>query len=171
MTSKYIDLENRKIIGKSGKVYNIAPEDISVGRWAEFEIRSITIAYNTDFETLLNTFRSIKDILMNGKNNAQGNAYHAIKEIDEFEKGLINYQLNHRPKLVEFISLFTTAEGEDKSLHSEEIIREKYNDWSHIPIADFFFLAAKVIPSFSDYLVNTTKQAANENTIIGTLPT
>ncbi|MFO0201560.1 MAG: hypothetical protein ACK528_00355, partial [Alphaproteobacteria bacterium] len=92
--SKYIDFDKRKIIGKSGTVYKIAPEDISVGRWAEFEIRSITLAYNTDFETLLNTFRGVKDDLMNGKNNAQGNAHHALRKIEDFEKGMVDYQMN-----------------------------------------------------------------------------
>ena len=158
MKTEHIDFEKRIIKGKSGKLYKIAPEDISAGRWAEFEIRSLTISYNTDFETLLTTLREIKDIIMNGKNNAQGNAHHALKKIEEFEGGLVNYQLNSRPKLIEFVSLFCIAEGEDKAIHNEDQIREKYNDWAHIPIADFFLLCANVIPSFKDALINTLQE-------------
>ncbi len=156
-----IDFDKRVIKGKSGKIYKIAPEDISVGRWAEFEIRGLTIAYNTDFETLLNMIKEVKDVLMNGKNNAQGNTHVAISKIEEFENGMINYQLNKRPKLIEFISLFVVSEDEDKSIHTEEQIREKYNDWADIPISDFFFLCANVIPSFREILLNTLQ---NEET-------
>ncbi len=152
---KGIDFDKRVIHGKSGKIYKIMPEDISVGRWAEFEIRGWTLAYNTDFETLYKMFESVEDHIMNGKHNAQGNAHNALKEIQEFKNGMVNYQLNKRSKIVEFVSLFTTEKDEDVSIHTEEQIRKKYDDWGHIPVADFFLLCANVIPSFKDILINT----------------
>jgi len=68
---------------------------------------------------------------------------------------MVNYQLNKRSKIVEFVSLFTTEKDEDVSIHTEEQIRKKYDDWGHIPVADFFLLCANVIPSFKDILINT----------------
>lgn len=156
MKSK-IDFENRVIYGKSGKVYKILPEMLTIGRAAEFEIRSILVGYKTDFETLLKLIGNVETRLRNG--NTWGAVADVINDLKDFKQGLINYQLNSRPSIVEFMSLFCIGEGEETGTHSEETIREKFEEWQEIPEQDFFLLCANVIPSFrSNYLQAVKEQ-------------
>lgn len=141
-----IDFDNRVIYGKSGKVYKIMPEMLSAGRTPEFEIRSILLAYKTDFETLAKVLSRAKHGLREGR--TFGDVHDALTGIENFEKGLINFQTNGRSELVEFCALFCIGEGEDVGEFNEQIIIEKWNDWKEIPEADFFFLCAKAIKSF-----------------------
>lgn len=141
-----IDWEKRQIIGRSGKVYRIAPETLSTGRTPEFEIRSIALAYRTDFETLLKLIRKVKGVLRDGR--TFGEVADALNLLEKFEQGMINFQLNNRSELVEFCSLFCIGENEDVGVHTEDIIIEKYEDWREIPEVDFFLLCTKAISSF-----------------------
>jgi len=146
-----IDIENMVIIGRSGKKYTISPESLSIGRAAEFQIRGATLAFKTDFETLLlmvdNSLKRLE------KGQTFGDIAETIFELRQFKNGMIDFQLNQRPAIVEFCSLFCIGEGEDVGKHNEEFVREKWDDWRDIPEQDFFFLSANVIPSFrSNYL-------------------
>ena len=147
-----IDWDKRQIIGKSGTIYKISPETLSSGRAPEFEIRSILLAYRTDFETLLTMINKATKLMDSA--TAFGPMYEASAMLKDFQKGLINYQLNKRPAVIEFASLFCIKEGEDVGNHSEDIVREKYEDWRDIPEADFFLLCANVIPSFKENYLN-----------------
>lgn len=158
-----IDFENRTITGKSGKVYKIVPELISSGRAPEFEIRSILLGYKTDFETLMKMMNEVETILTKGTDNAQGNAHKALVKIADFKKGLINFQLNNRSAIVEFASLYCIAEGEDVSTHNEDIIREKFKDWAHIPEVDFFFLSANAIRGFRESYLKYSESEKEAN--------
>ena len=147
-----IDFEKLTITGKSGKIYRILPKDISAGRFPEYEIRQITLAFNTDFNTVFKTINEVIDVLLKGKDNAQGNTYEAVTKLKNIQSGMVNFAENSRPAIIEFVSLFTIAEGEDVSKHTEEQIKAKYEDWANIPIDAFFLLAAKAIPQFRENL-------------------
>jgi len=150
-----ISWEKREIIGKSGKVYKIVPESLSAGRTAEFEIRAMLLAYRTDFETLLKLLKKVKAALRDGR--TFGEVHDALTDMDKFEEGMVNFQLNGRSELVEFCSLFCIADGEDVGVFTQEQIIDKWNDWKHIPEADFFLLCAKAIPSFKEKFLEILK--------------
>jgi hypothetical protein len=150
-----IDIENRKIIGHSGKVYKINPEGLSIGRAAEFQIRGILLGFKTDFETLLKMVDSSVKRLEGGK--TFGDIADTINELKSFRKGMLDYQLNTRPTIIEFCSLFCIGEGEDIGTHTEDVIREKYDEWKTIPDQDFFFLCANVIPHFRESYLKALK--------------
>lgn len=145
-----IDWENRKIYGHSGKEYKILPELLTAGRAAEFQIRGMVLGFNTDFETLLKLVHNAAKRLREGNN--YGAIADTITELEQFKKGMLNYQENSRPAIVEFCSLFCIGEGENTGIHNEDIIREKYNDWREIPIQDFFLLSGQAIPYFRERL-------------------
>lgn len=151
-----IDWDKRQITGKSGKVYKIVPESLSAGRTAEFEIRAMMLAYKTDFETLAKLLSRVRHSLREGK--TFGDVADALNDLDKFEEGLVNFQLNGRSELVEFCALFCIAEGEDVGVFTQEQIIDKWNDWKHIPEADFFLLCAKAIPSFKERFLDILKQ-------------
>lgn len=154
-----IDFEKRTIKGKSGKIYNIVPEKLSVGRSAEFEIRSTLLGFNMDFQTIWRKIDEADKLLEEAKNfGAMMDASFKLKEI---KGNLKRWSDNQRPQIIEFCSLFCLMENEDVSVHDEEVIRQKYDDWSHIPVADFFLLCANVIPGYRDIFLNiaqATKQ-------------
>lgn len=146
-----IDFEKRIIKGKSGKIYKILPEKLSSGRAAEFEIRSALLGFNTDFETIFKKIRKAKNVLSGS--TSFGGIIEAHNELEQIEQGLLKFQENKRPAVIEFVSLFCLLDNEDTSTHDEDIIRNKYDDWSNIPIQDFFLLCANVIPSFRENLI------------------
>jgi len=148
-----IDIQKLTITGKSGKVYRIMPESISAARYAEYSLRSSLLAFKTDFETLFTSINKAIEHLRYGKENSIGNAMNAAALLENIQKGMLSFQENNRPAIIEFVSLFVISEGEDLSKHTEDQIREKYEDWSHIPIVDFFLLASQAIPKFRDYLI------------------
>jgi hypothetical protein len=147
-----IDYEKGIIRGKSGKIYKISIESISSARYTEYLIRSSLLAFNTDFETLFNRINTAISHMRYGKENAQGNSSNAIIELESILKGMVNYQENTRPAIIEFCSTFCVLENEDISKHSEDQIKEKYEDWAHIPMIDFFLLASKATPRYREYL-------------------
>ena len=150
-----IDFEKRIIKGKSGKIYNIVPEKLSVGRSAEFEIRSTLLGFNMDFQTIWKKLDEAKNTLKNATNF--GAMIDGVYKIEEIQGNLKRWSDNQRPQIVEFCSLFCLMENEDVSVHDEEVIRQKYEDWAHIPHADFFFLCANVIPGYRDTFLNIAK--------------
>lgn len=149
-----IDYNKGVIIGKSGKVYRIATDRIGAARYTEYSIRSSLLAFNTEFETLFNRINSAINHLRNGKENPTGNATNAINELESILKGMVSYHENKRPAIIEFCSTFCVLDDEDITIHTEDQIREKYEDWAHIPIYDFFLLASKATPNFINSLKN-----------------
>ena len=153
-----IEWNNRTITGISGKVYKIQPELISAGRAPEFEIRGMVLAYRTNLDTLAKLHNEIRITLTKGEDNMAGNIHKVLTKIEDFDKGILHYLENKRNALLEFASLFCIGEGEEVGIHTEDQIREKYNDWKHIPDADFFFLCQKAIPSFAKRYLEIEKE-------------
>jgi len=154
-----INWEQRTITGASGKIYKILPELISAGRAPEFEIRGMVLSYRTNLDTLAQLHQDVKTILTKGEDNMAGNIHKVLNKLDDFDKGILHYLENKRNALIEFASLFCIADGEDVGVHTEDQIREKYNDLKHIPDADFFFLCQKAIPSFAKRYLEIENQA------------
>lgn len=148
-----IDIQKMIITGKSGRVYKIMPESISAARYSEYSLRSSLLAFKTDFETLFTSINKAIEHLRHGKENSIGNAMNAAALLENIQKGMMNFQENNRPAIIEFVSLFVIGDGEDVSKHSEDQIRVKYEDWAHIPIVDFFLLASHAIPKFKECLI------------------
>lgn len=149
-----IDWEKRIIIGKSGTVYKILPEKISVGRWPKYELWSTLISTRMDMDTFIKTLNSI----LTKVNKAQtfGDMITPYMELTDLRNGIVKYQETGRPQLVEFAALFcfkTDYNGniiEDIGDITEDVIREKYNDWKEIDMNDFFLLVSRHIPMFQE---------------------
>lgn len=143
-----VNWENKTITGKSGTIYHIEPDRISVGRFAEYEILSLMLAFNSDFKTfytdLTNIHRKLNEIVK------LGDAIELSDDIKKLLAGIGNYTENSAPKIIRFCALFCNETDEDRSTFPNEVIKKKYDDWADIPINDFFLLASEVIPYFRD---------------------
>jgi hypothetical protein len=142
-----IDWDKRTIKGRSGKIYKIAPEAISTGRWAEYEIQSLELSFGNDFSTHYKKITELIKVLTDGNNILQA-INRAVTLAKELLSGISNYAETPVPRIIKFCSLFCTYEGEDITSHTADVVREKHEDWKHIPIQDFFLLASEAIPSF-----------------------
>lgn len=143
-----INWQERTIIGSSGKIYKIEPEKISTKRFREYEILSLMLAFSSDFKTFYTTLTEIvKDI---EKMTSIGQIFTILYKIKNLIAGIGNYTETSEPKIIRFCALFCNAENEDVTKFENDMITEKYNDWAHIPIKDFFLLVSEVIPSFKE---------------------
>lgn len=144
-----IDFEKRIITGRSGKKYKIVPEQISTGRWAEYEIQALELSFGNSFKDFYTKITTILKVLTDGNNILQA-INTATSLTKELLKSISHYADSPEPKVIKFCSLFCIYEGEDITTHTAEQVREKYEDWKHIPIKDFFLLSSEVIPSFRE---------------------
>jgi len=153
-----IDWENRVIIGKSGTIYKVLPEKISVGRWPKYELWGTLLATRMDLETFLKTIDSVTLRIKKSRTLEFGDIIQSYNELDAFRAGIKKYAETGRSQLSEFAALFcfkTDKDGninEDVGVLTEDMIREKHNDWIEIPHPDFFLFVFKHIPSFQENL-------------------
>lgn len=143
-----VDWKNRQIIGKSGKVYKIEPENVSAGRWREYEIQSLMLSFNSDFKTYYTSLVEIHTQINQIK--VLGDAIKINDKVKELIAGIGNYAERPEPKIIKFCSLFCNAEGEEVGEWSELMAAEKYEDWKDIPVHFFFQLAAEAAPLFKE---------------------
>ena len=152
-----VNWEKRTITGKSGKVYYIEPDKISVGRFAEYEVLSLMLAFNSDFKTYYTKLTTIGQKIRNVEKFGQ--LIDIDKDVNDLIAGIGNYTENSAPKIIRYCALFCNLKDEDRSTFTDEQVREKYEDWKDIDIADFFLLVSKVIPFFQEaYRVVTKKE-------------
>lgn len=154
MTQKrsYIDFENRIIVGKSGKVYNIAPERIASKLWAEYQIRGALLGSDMSFENYAKGIVDIEHHLRHGKQNAQGNTANALTVINQMKEAAGRYQENKYNAHVEFCSIFCKSENEPIDLNDEAVNKRKYEDWSEIEQRFFLALVELSIPMYKEGL-------------------
>lgn len=147
-----INWEQKTITGKSGKVYKIDPENTTIGRLREYEILSLMLAFNSDFNTYYKGLTDIrKDLGELSLNQITVDKLNKpISKIDKLIAGIGNYIENPEPKIIRFCAIFCTYEGEDTTVFTNEQVKEKYDDWSGISSKDFFLLAIECIPSFRE---------------------
>lgn len=163
----YIDMDKRIIVGKSGTIYKIAPEDISVGRWPKYEIWSAMVATRQDFDTYISTLNQVIKQMTSAK--GLGDMIEPYMKLKEIRDGAINFAQTSRSQLVEFASLFclkTDNNGnviEDIEDLTTAQIEEKFNDWKAIKQEDFFLLVYKVIPGYIPFYKSMHQQSEAES--------
>ena len=149
MKKNLIDIQNRKIYGRSGKEYLIDIENISTGRWPEFELQQSELGLNATYPQMLQSFTDIYKLLSSG-NDIIGNHVKARDLAKERIDVMVPYNDSMIPKLVKYFAIFSVAEGEDVGTYTEQMIRAKNDDWREIPHKAFFFLLKYVIPDLTD---------------------
>jgi hypothetical protein len=149
-----LDWENRIIIGKSGTVYKILPEKISVGRWPKYELWSTLLTVRMDSSTFLQTLDDIES--KTSKATTIGQIVEPLSQLRDLKKGVLNYLQTGRSQLSEFASIFCFKCDKDGNIIedigdiTEDVIRDKHNDWKEIDHYDFFLLVFRHIPKWQE---------------------
>jgi hypothetical protein len=157
-----IDIKNKVIIGKSGKKYRIAPEEISAGRWHLYMIYSTSVGMGVMFQEVFDSFSTIYKAATNG-NDILGALDVIKKEAETKIKFIDRYKANEAPKVIEMCALFCIGEGEDVGEFSDTLVAQKFEDWKHIPITDFFLLSSMAIPGFKEEYERQTASEKQPN--------
>lgn len=148
-----IDWDKRTITGMSGTVYKIAPEDIPAGRWSQYELQSASLGMVMSIKKMAGYFTKIYNLATTG-NEVVKQIHQIAQESKEALELIKGYEGQPIPKVVEFLSIMCVKDGEELHTYKESMVREKFNDWSHIPMKDFFLLAAQLMPSFKENYLN-----------------
>ena len=149
-----IDWEKRIIIGKSGTVYKIMVNKVSLGRWPKMEFWGTLVTARMDSDTFIKTGLEIKSKIR--KVETLGQLVDIYILFENFFGNILRYNETGRSQLSEYVSLFafkTDKNGEilgDVGDIDEDTIRENHNDWKEIPYEDFFFLAIRHIPNWQE---------------------
>lgn len=152
-----VNWEKREITGISGTIYRIEPSNISVGRFAEYEVLSLMLGFNSDFKTFYTTLNEISHEL--GQVKILGDVINLKEKVNQLIAAVGNYVENSAPKIIRFCSLFCNEAGEDVSTFTNEQVKKKFDDWAHLPIADFFLLGSSVIPYLQEaYKIEVKKK-------------
>lgn len=144
-----IDFQKRRFKGVE-KEYLIGGS-ISVGRYQFFEKFQLEMAYGGDVMALYKVLHDVEDLL-----NKVRLVDAAVKLHNQNEQlGRIGSGREH--PVLRICTLFCYTEGEDLSTWSEEQAIAKIEDWRNIDMADFFTLAANLVPGFVTLWVEASR--------------
>lgn len=143
---KKIDFKSGQIPA-GGKVYKITPE-LTINRFKILEELEVEFYYGF---TMSDMFAKLKDAfdLMDKSKVAQ-----ASVTIHNLKEGIADRIDKREPVMLRICSLFLVTDGEDLNEWSDELAKQKIDDWSKegYDINDFFSLAANLVPGFmKDY--------------------
>jgi len=148
----FVDMEKRIIKGKSGKLYKIAPENITAGRWSEYTVQTIQLSFSTTFQSIM--VKMSKAITTLRNTTGFGAVIDTAKILEEIIDGMNRVELASAPDIIKYCSIFCIGKDEDTRKYDPMVVQEKFEDWSHIPIKDFFLLATDQIASLNDLRSN-----------------
>lgn len=120
----------------NGKNYSITTQ-LSVQRFIEFEIAQVELGFGVSFNDMVKQFQKIYDAANKGKlADVSIFAYNALN-------GIKTRLEDRTHPVIKICSLFINYEGEDTSVWSDEVAKQKQEDWikAGIPMDDFFSVA------------------------------
>ncbi len=143
---KKIDFASGKVPA-GGKVYKIAPE-LTINRFKVLEELEVEFYYGF---TMSDMFTKLKDAfeMMDKSKVAQ-----ASVKIHNLMTGIADRVDKREPVMLRICSLFLITDDENINEWSEELAKQKIDDWAGegYDINDFFSLAANLVPGFmKDY--------------------
>jgi hypothetical protein len=146
-----IDFKQGVIKGKSGKIYKISPETLSVHRFPFWEIYTSTLAFSMSYQQIAEVFVNIINELSKPLTGITiANILNECNQRLDIVKNHPNAE--SIPRVVSFCATFCVTDDEDLSKFDDALVRQKHEDWKHIPIQDFFLLYRNLIPTFNkDY--------------------
>ena len=156
-----IDLQKNIIVGKSGKVYKIIPDQISVARWAQYEIQAATLGFNTSYQAMFDSYKYIYTQLK-GAITGEG-ILNTMNECKKWMQHIDEHPVTSAPKAIEFCAIFCICEGEDVGSYSDDMVASKFEDWKHIPMKDFFLLYHQLIPGLKENYQKMQNGASQED--------
>lgn len=136
--------------GRSGRVYRVSPDNITLLRAPHFDAMSLELAFSLDLSTLASNLDKIAS-LSGGKmetNEVIPNNYRIHELTRNIQKGFNEFTTNKHSKIAAFCALFCCYENEQND-YTPELVKDKLDDWSNIPIAFFFSLSSSFLPDFT----------------------
>jgi len=149
---KRIDFSSKEFIGKSGIVYRIEMEELSVGRYEMYERMALQLGFGVDFKSLFASFSNIYKLATSGDSTLS-----ALHKITELCQGQMVKMKNSSQQKDEFLfcTLFMNTEDEDRSKWDMALAERKIEDWGEYDFRDFFLAARSSIEGYANALSHT----------------
>lgn len=157
-----INWEKRQIVGKSGTIYKIEPENLSTGRYNEYILQGSMLAFMCDFNGLYSDWDKVERFCTTG-NDVLKAITETAKIADRNKKTIASFTQNEPAKVIKFCSLVCIAPGEDVSIYDPVLTKQKFDDWAHIPINDFFLLQLELMNGLRKHLRNLQEEQKKKN--------
>ena len=143
---KSIDF-NAPVIEANGKTYRLKKE-ISINRFRELEKMEVEFYYGF---TMQEMFDKLKDAFSDLNKNKLADASVKVYRLMEGVADKVDKREN---VMLRMCTLFLCTEDEDLTVWTEDLAKQKIDDWAKegFAIDDFFTLAANLVPGFiNDY--------------------
>lgn len=143
---KRIDF-NAPVIEANGKTYRLKKE-ISINRFRELEKMEVEFYYGF---TMQEMFDKLKDAFSDLNKNKLADASVKVYRLMEGVADKVDKREN---VMLRMCTLFLCTEDEDLTVWTEDLAKQKIDDWAKegFAIDDFFTLAANLVPGFiNDY--------------------
>lgn len=143
---KRIDF-NAPVIEANGKTYRLKKE-ISINRFRELEKMEVEFYYGF---TMQEMFDKLKDAFGDLNKNKLADASVKVYRLMEGVADKVDKREN---VMLRMCTLFLCTEDEDLTVWTEDLAKQKIDDWAKegFAIDDFFTLAANLVPGFiNDY--------------------
>lgn len=145
------DAHTYQIIGDSG---------IGFERYSIFQKRSIQLGFGRNFQQLISEIERII-LAIGGEQNVARRQVDSIVSLTGLKHSIADISREHYDAAFWLCSLFALREDETVKEYSEEIAREKIEDWGGYGYSelDFFFLSGNMVPGYG----NAFKEALAQN--------
>lgn len=147
-----IDFSKKEFTGKSGTVYRIESDEISVGRFQIYERKALELGFGVDFKALFESFSKVYKHATTGDSTL--NALHQIAQVCLAQMQKMKEGNTHSDDLM-FCTLFCNAPDEDRTAWDVANAEAKCRDWAQYDMRDFFLLSRIGIEGYSNALHHT----------------
>jgi hypothetical protein len=155
-TLKRIDFSS-PTIPANGKVYKFMNE-LSIARFKELDKLEVEFFYGFDMQQMFDKLKAAFEDLNKAK------PADASVKIHNLMKGIADKVDKRENVVLRICSLYLVTEDEDVTKWSEELAKQKINDWETegYAMTDFFSLAATSLPGFLKSYESVTQDMSEE---------
>lgn len=150
MQVKRIDL-NKGIFEANGHTYRIEG-NLSIERYAEFQILEKELAYGMNVQGMFEKMKSITKLLDKQR------WVDAVVMLTDMTRGIAKLE-EREPTVMKICALFINRDDEDRSTINQDMITQKINDWKTegIAMADFFAVASNSVSGLLEIYRSVTR--------------
>ena len=163
MEIKRIDF-TKDVIPANGKEYKIISE-LPIARFKQLDEMEVEFFYGFDMKGMFDKLKESFDYLNKNK------IADASVRIHNLMKGIADKVDKREPVMLRMCSLFLVTEDEDITTWSDELCKQKVEDWQKegYAMSDFFSLVATLLPgylqSYEEVTQNTSQKTQEKEDV------
>ena len=138
-----------------GKTY-VKHSSLTVDEYKEYELLQANVGFGMDFGSLQNKLKDVFALLNKGKQaDAAVKVHNILTGIGE--------KIEKRDNPALMICTLFLHEKDNRQRWSEDLAKQKIEDWKEIDVSCFFQLAVNLVPQFLESLEEILSDTSTEN--------